>query len=273
MADPERLRDLQLAFAAHIRDPQNRPAPAGIEDRRMAIYRELFFNNVRDLLGRGFPVLRKILGAERWDEVIRDFLVRHRAHTPLFLELPREFLAYLRDKRQAGAGDPPFMQELAHYEWVELALSVDERRLESIPADPSGDLLDEVPLVSPLAWALSYRFPVHRLAPDFQPGQPGDDPTLLVVFRSRDHRIGFLEINRVTARLLELLGDPDAAITGRAALESIADELAHPNPAAVVTGGRELLEDLRTRDVILGTRITDRADRHDAPDDPQTGQN
>ena len=56
MADPERLRDLQLAFAAHIRDPQNRPAPAGIEDRRMAIYRELFFNNVRDLLGRGFPV-------------------------------------------------------------------------------------------------------------------------------------------------------------------------------------------------------------------------
>ncbi len=257
MAERESLRELQFAFAAHIRDPQTRPAPAGIEDRRMAIYRELFFNNIRDLLGRGFPVLRKILGSERWDEVIRDFLVRHRAHTPLFLELPREFLAYLRDAREPGAGDPAFMQELAHYEWVELALSVDERDLESIPANRAGDLLDDEPVVSPLAWTLTYRYPVQQLSPDYQPDRPGDEPTHLVVFRDRGHGIGFLEINRVTARLLELLAGADAGITGREALETIAAELHHPNPAAVVSGGRELLEDLHGRDVILGTRPGD----------------
>ncbi len=254
MAERKSLRELQFAFAAHIRDPQTRPAPAGIEDRRMAIYRELFFNNIRDLLGRGFPVLRKILGSERWDEVIRDFLVRHRAHTPLFLELPREFLAYLRDAREPGAGDPAFMQELAHYEWVELALSVDERDLESIPANRTGDLLDDEPVVSPLAWTLTYRYPVQRLSPEYQPDRPGEEPTHLVVFRDRGHGIGFLEINRVTARLLELLACTDAGITGREALETIAAELHHPNPAAVVSGGRELLEDLHRRDVILGTR-------------------
>jgi hypothetical protein len=41
----------QYAFAAHIRDPEQNPAPAGVEDRRMAIYRELFFNNLHNLIG------------------------------------------------------------------------------------------------------------------------------------------------------------------------------------------------------------------------------
>jgi hypothetical protein len=48
----------QFAFAAHIRDPEHNPAPGGVEDRRMAIYRELFFNNLHNLIGTTFPVIR-----------------------------------------------------------------------------------------------------------------------------------------------------------------------------------------------------------------------
>ena len=248
---------VQYALAAHIRDPDRAAAPAGIEDRRLAVYRELFFNNLRDLLGRGFPVLRRIVGPERWEGLIRDFMIQHRCRTPLFLELPREFLAWLRDGREAAPGDPPFMAELAHYEWVELALAVDERALSDVNADSAGDLLEGIPVVSPLAWSLAYRFPVHRLSPEFQPAAADEEPTRLIVVRDRSHRIGFLEINAVTARLLELLRDPDAGslqpLTGRAALERIAGELSHPNPAAVVAGGQDLLETLRSRDVVLGT--------------------
>jgi len=50
MAELPEFQKKQYAFAAHIRDPENVPAPEGIEDRRMAIYRELFFNNIRNLL-------------------------------------------------------------------------------------------------------------------------------------------------------------------------------------------------------------------------------
>ena len=60
MAEQRSFQDKQYAFAAHIRDPEHRPAPEGIEDRRMAIYRELFFNNIRSLLARNYPVLRKV---------------------------------------------------------------------------------------------------------------------------------------------------------------------------------------------------------------------
>ena len=253
MAEKPTFRDSQLDFAAHIRDPEHAPAPEGVEDRRMAIYRELFFNNVSQLMGKSFPVLRRILGPERWAQIIRDWFVRHRSKTPLFLELPREFLQYLEHEREAAPDDPPFMLELAHYEWVELALSIDEREPEVEGVDPDGDLLEGRPVLSPLAWPLVYRFPVHRVSPDFQPSEAPEEPTWLVVYRDRADKVGFLEINRVTARLIELISEGESARTGRACLEQIAGELGHPQPEVVVDGGRAILADLRERDVLLGT--------------------
>jgi hypothetical protein len=252
MAERPEFQETQYGFAAHLRDPERNPAPENIEDRRMAIYRELFFNNVAGLLGRTFPVLHKILGAERWKVVIRDYFSRHRSHTPLFLEMPREFLQYLEDERGEVEGDPPFMRELAHYEWVELALSIDERDPDLDAVDREGDLLEGRPVLTPLYWSLSYRFPVHRLSPQFTPSEPGAELTRLLVYRDLDDEVGFIEINVVTARLLELLAD-DNIESGRAALETIAQELTHPQPETVVSGGLRILEDLRNREVVLGT--------------------
>jgi hypothetical protein len=259
------LRATQMAFAAHIRDPEHAPAPVDVEDRRMAIYRDLFFRNISGLLENAFPVLRRILGDTRWQALIRDFMVHHRAATPLFLELSQELLDYLGTTRAGQAtDDPPFLLELAHYEWVELALSVSDDEPDPTHADPNGDLLDGVPVVSPLAWNLSYRYPVHRIGPDFQPEAPGDTATHLVVYRNRAERIEFLEINAITQRLLTLVQE-ERSPTGRQALEAIAAELKHPDPEKVVAAGSRMLTDLRRRDVILGTRWPASADTAAAP--------
>ena len=60
VAELPRFQQVQQAFTRHMRDPANAPAPAGVEDRRMAIYRDLLFNNVQTFLAGCFPVLRKI---------------------------------------------------------------------------------------------------------------------------------------------------------------------------------------------------------------------
>ena len=117
---------------------------------------------------------------DRWHRMVRDFFAKHRCETPLFAEIAQEFLGYLHDERQPEEYDPPFMLELAHYEWVELAVSVSDEDRNAPPADPNGDLLAGSPVVSPVAWNLSYRYPVHRIAPEFQPQAPGDGPTHLV---------------------------------------------------------------------------------------------
>ncbi len=245
----------QFEFAAHIRDPGENPRPAEVEDRRMAIYRDLFFNNVEGFLANGFPVLRKLLPDHQWLALARDFFARHRSHTPLFAEISREFLDYLQNERGLHPEDPPFLGELAHYEWVELALSIsDADPRESLEStDPNGDLLAGVPVLSPLAWNLSYHYPVHRIGPDFQPDEQPAEPTHLVVYRNREDAVVFLEINPVTQRLLQLAKEnPDS--TGLELLGAIASELNHPNPGVVIEGGRQLLHDLRGRDIILGTR-------------------
>lgn len=246
--------DVQRAFAAHIRDPEHAPPPADIEPRRMKIYRELFFNNLSALLAGTFPVLHAILGPERWDALIRDFMVRHRAHTPLFPEVPQELLRFLQESRVGHPADPPFAVELAHYEWVELALQLADATHDDAGIDPHGDLLAGAPAVSSLAWPLAYTWPVHTLSADHQPTEPPAQPTFLVVYRDRDDEVRFMAINAVTARLLELAGEEGAARSGRDLLTAIARELGHPDPGAVIAGGAETLAMLRDHGVVLGTR-------------------
>lgn len=250
---PERLARLQRDFAAHIRDPDGHAAPVDVEDRRMAIYRRLFFNNVSSLLASNFPVLRSLCDDNRWAALVREFYAEHRCQTPLFPELAGEFLRYLQDVRGTRPADPPFLLELAHYEWVELALSLDERELDDVPADPAGDLLQGRPVLSPLARALTYRYPVHRIRFDFQPQLPPGEATHLLVYRNRDDKVKFMQLNAVTQSLLQLmLAEP--GLNGAELLHRIARSISHPDPRRVLEGGSGVLADLRARDVLLGTQ-------------------
>jgi hypothetical protein len=253
MSAEQRLVDLQLRFAAHLRDPANAPAPEGVEERRLQIYRELFFDNVSSSLAGAFPVLHEILGAERWTRLVRDFYRDHRCHTPLFLEVPREFVDYLGEARDPRPDDPPFLYELAHYEWAELALAIDAHDLAALEADPSGDLLTGVPVVSPLAWPLAYRFPVHRLGPEYQPAEPPAEPSFYIARRDRQDVVGVIHVNAATLRLVERL-QQDPAFTGKVHLEALADELPQLERVAVLSGGESALRELLAADVILGTR-------------------
>lgn len=248
------LHEAQLRFAAHLRDPDNVAPPHDVEDRRMRVYRELFFDNVASLLAGVFPVLERILGPGRWRRLVRDFYRDHRCHTPLFLEVSQEFLAYLGEERAAAADDPPFLYELAHYEWVELALSVDEAEPDEARVDPAGDLLAGVPVLSPLAWPLAYRYPVHRLAPEFQPTEPPAEQSFYVACRDRSDEVRFLHANAVTLRLIELLRQHPGR-TGRAQLDALAEELPQVDRAALLAGGAATLRDLRAADVVLGTLV------------------
>ena len=145
---------------------------------------------------------------------------------------------------------PPFARELAHSEWIELALTIDPARIEDVAADPHGDLLAGIPVVSPLARVLAYAFPVHKLSPDYAPPAAPATPTHLAVYRDRTDAVRFMELNPLTALLLQQLRDRDG--TG----EQVLNRIAHDNKLnadVVRAGGIAILNDLRARDVILGT--------------------
>lgn len=250
-ADIPRFQRVQYAFTAHIRDPETNPRPAEIEARRMNIYNELTYNNVEDFMASTYPVLRNILGDDKWHRLMREYFANHYAVTPLFHEMPREFLKYLEQERDAAEDDLPFLLELAHYEWVELALSVSDQQADMSGIDTNGNLLEGIPVLSPLAWPLSYQFPVHKISGEYLPTQPPGQPTYLVVYRDSQDEVRFLEMNPVTAHLVQLISD-DTRRSGQQLLEAIAGQLQHPDPETVIQGGEQILNDLRSRDIVLG---------------------
>jgi uncharacterized protein len=215
------LRDSQFQMANYLRNPERVPAPAGVEERRLAIYRSLVYNNIERFISGGFPVLRSLYQDDGWHSLVQEFIDGHRCHTPYFLEISQEFIQFLMHEHSLRDSDPPFLAELAHYEWVELALDVSEE--EPPAASPPGEMGSAIPALSPLAWVLSYQFPVHKIGPGYCPQAPGE-PVYLVVYRNREDQVKFMELNAATARLLELTRGNTRA-TSVDLLQALAGEL------------------------------------------------
>ena len=223
----------------------------------MAIYRELFFNNLKSLLSNMFPVLTKLHSDQHWRRLVRRFMQNHQAHTPYFLELPAEFLDFLQNEYEPDSEDFPFLVELAHYEYIELALSVSEEENDMEGVDPDGDLLASVPVKSALAWVYAYQYPVHRISADYLPDAPGEQPVYLAVYRDSNDKVGFLELNAVTAGLLNAIQENDAGRTGDALLRKLAADINFPDTDAFIAHGLAALQEMRSLDILTGTRTAD----------------
>ncbi len=250
---PERapFQRYQAAFTAHIRDPKGHPRPAGASGRRMRVYNELLFNNVQGFLLACFPITRKILGARRWTKLGREFFATHKCPSPLFRQIPEEFVLFLQS---LAVQEPVFLAHFAHYEWVELAVEISAAEPQWDRIEPAAGLMQGHPVLTPTLRLLEYPFQVHRIGPNFQPKAPDPEPTRIIVFRDQADKVQFVVVNATTARLLALI--LESAVTGEQACMRIAHELGHPNTAAVLGGGRDILEGLRTQGAILGAMRT-----------------
>lgn len=192
----------QLAFIEHLKNPEVNGFDKGIEDRRLKIYRELFFNNIKGFLSSGFPVLQSLYSETAWDHIARQFFAQHRCRSPYFIDISKEFVEYLSNTYQLTDNDPLFLLELAHYEWMELAISVRKQNKELTPWDGKS-AVEDIQL-SELASVVSYQFPVHLIRQTFQPTQAGET-VYLVIHRDDQFEVGFTLINTLTAHLLQII--------------------------------------------------------------------
>lgn len=242
------FKSKQLEFTRYIRDPATNPAPADVKPERMAMYRELIFNNIESFLAANFPVIRKLLDDPQWIGLTQDFFVNHECKTPYFSEIAEEFLDYLENQR-SNPDDFPFLLELAHYEWVEMALSIAKVDI-NLHQQIADNLLYQTITLSPLAWPLLYQFPVQNISPDYLPLLSPQQPTCLLAYRGQDDEVKFIEINTVTYRMLEIIQE-QGQIISEDCLKQLAQESNHPSPEVIITGGLQILKDLTEKTVIL----------------------
>ncbi len=239
----------QAAFTDYLRNPKACSVPEGVVPERIDIHRELMFNNISSFLETSFPVLRSIFDDDAWKSLCQDYFLVHHSKTPYFSEIPEEFLSYLQDERVPLVEDPPFILELAHYEWVEMALAI------SLDEQPKvSDELTQAPLtteiaLSPLAWPLAYQYPVHLICSDFMPQQPPEAATFLLVYRDNDLDVNFIEMTALTFRLLQLLQQQPVWLLDDC-LKGLSGEFADFKPGVIYNGGLEILQNLAARGIV-----------------------
>jgi len=248
---PEFMR-MQLNFTAGLRDPNKIDTHDPKEKERRIMYQLIVYNNMDEILENAFPILHSISSETQWKNLVTGFIAQHQAQSPLFLKIPEEFLTYLKNT-PLSEKNLPYLLELAHFEWVEHALDIANETINFSSINAKGDLLKGIPVISPLAQLLSYQYPVHQINSENTPNEPSPEPNYLVAYRDTNDSVGFMQVNPISARLVELL-DQSKGLTGKQALIQISNEINHPHPNQVIEAGAKTLLVLHEHDIILGTR-------------------
>jgi hypothetical protein len=234
------LREFQSAFAGHLRSPSTAGRPYGVPARPAKIYRELLFNNITGFIDACFPVAKSLFPQSRWRALCRSFFRDWPSHTPYFSRIPEQFVRYVQ-ARHAGLRVPVYLPELLHYEWLELEVDT--------AADKSAGSADSRRLsLNPGVRYARYQWPVHQISKAYRPRKP--KPTVLLVHRNAGHAVRFMEINEVTAQLLDVLAEGPQ--TAHDALKVLAKRLGYANPDALQIHGRQLLAGFIQQGIIIG---------------------
>ncbi|GGW94613.1 HvfC family RiPP maturation protein [Alteromonas halophila] len=238
------FREIQKEFVSAVRSPALSQNKSDEEQRRMGVYQSLFFNNINNFLQSGFPVLHSILDNTTWSRVVRDFFSDHACRSPYFAEISKEFVEYLSSEPACLSLLPPFASELAHYEWLELDVSI--RRAPACHTQQTQGVV-----MSPFASLVSYAYPVHLIGEDYLPDEPSGDRHYYVVYRQQDYSVQFLQVNAMTAMLLQLLASANEQLSEKHLTEQLREAAPQIAPDVLTKGVSDTLTQMREKGVIL----------------------
>lgn len=250
----------QRRFVRYLRERRG-SVPIDLQlPARIDVYAQLLYQKFEDSLSVCFPVTKALLGGTHWNRLVEAFIAQHRCASPYYRQIPDEFVTYL-NARPFKEDDPPFLNELVHYEWLELALATAQDEPVLQPFDPAGDLMRHPPVLNPLLHVQAYRWSVHRIAPELPDWDrwreskqvfPSDQPSFILALRDARDSVRLVEINALTARLIELLRE--GRRSGKEVLLDLAAEARFLDLAHFIPFGEQTLRQLQNQGAILGTQ-------------------
>lgn len=215
ISDTPNEQDRLRILTAHLRNPAQQPCPGFMDAQAVDLYRELLVGNFDAALRACFPLWIRCLGEARYLLWRDAFIAEHACRSPFFRQIPDEFMAYLSQNPQRLQQDLPYALELAHLEWLELALGV--AQTDTLP-EHSGSAVQD-PWTTPLRLnavhaLVQYAYPVQQLIlrPTFSAAPVLDpNPVSLYLYRNRVDAVQMLEPDALSLQILVSLdADPQS---------------------------------------------------------------
>lgn len=240
------FRQYQFALARHLRDPLGVPAPDGVNAADAGGCTQEMVDHLCDVLEPAFTVTRALLGDDLWQHAVRLFLKDAPSHAPWATAVQRAFVEHVCASPDMQ-GLPAWLQDLAHFEWLQSAVSTSPVTWPAF--DAAGDVMQRPVVLNPTHVEATYEWPVHSIDTDHRP----DDmqSTYVSVLRDAQDELHVLESSVFRGQLLDLLREGQ---TGEQAFMVLAMWLSHPEPETFVREGAEVMAQLKREGVVLGTR-------------------
>lgn len=236
----------------------------------LALYEELLFNTVCGIMETIYPFTHQVLIHKQADESQWRGLVEayrracpNRSHS--LIGAICDFPAFL-GKQPALMAEFPFIADLAHYEWLEMAVLNDPE--PALPAGlvsmvPDGALFDQYqPVWNPIRrlHTFSYQIPAlldaWKASPQSVLQNPArfSAPQALLIYRDpRTLNARFFVVNELTATLLRLSGKGASYEATLTALQSEIPALVQVPMDVLKRQAYGLLEDCLENGILMGS--------------------
>lgn len=236
----------------HALSPKDAASFRGAHGRRLLVYRELVRATLGDAVELAIPRSIARLGAV-FDEYFTEFLATRGPQSHYLRDVTREFLSFCAPRWAADDRVPAYVPALAELEALHIEIAAAPPREEPIALGVLS--LESRFHFSEAMRLVHFAHSVHELSEELADRSvPAARDTWLLVYRSADHNVRYLELTRLAAAIVARLFE---GANLRDGLLDAVREAGRTLDAATLDGTAALLADLAERGVVLGPRTVD----------------
>lgn len=228
--------------------PEDQRAILQVGAARLGIYRTLVRGNIEGAIELAIPRTIARLGRAAFDRELAAWLAERGPRTHYLRDVTSEFLDFCESRWQRDPELPDYLSDLARHEALSIVIASEQSRVVD---DECGELALDAPVrFIEAARLVHYRHAVHRLSEaESSREAPDASPVSLLVYRSPEHDVRYLELTPLAASILDHLL---CGHTLQQALLSGCEVLGVRLTQAVLEGTSKVLADLAERGALLG---------------------
>lgn len=248
-------------------------APASLKDVSPELLQSISKNGVRlyggllnfghhDVMESIYPYCKQLIG-DQWEKTVDDYLKHFPPNHHNFNRLCARFSQYFRETERGRkyAQKMPFLEELAHYEWIELEKMEADVQIEVFDHETLSSpeqLAKLAPVVNPSLTVKHYHYPIPEIVEILEAGgklsrKVAREETVVAIYRHpQTHACRFVELGEASEALLEKASQ--STISYQELIPLVVSIVKNEDVQKVVIDFLDSIEELQEQMVLVGSK-------------------